>query len=105
LEAVNAMMPTRRNEPIGLTRVQDLATHQLFKLAIDGTVIPNVTVDFAKDGRTVTRLQMTNVLIEQFTPVPGEPPMESLSLNPAAITFVVGAATGAVSGAAAHMKL
>jgi hypothetical protein len=74
----------------------------LFNLYKDGTAIAAVTIDFVKGGRLVSRLELANVLIAEFYPVSGQPPMESITFHYTAARFVEGttASNNAAVGAA-----
>ena len=71
---------TDRNSVV-ISRVYDRLTSKLFQLFKDGTAIPTVTIDFMKGGRLVTRLELTSVIIAEFYPVSGHPPMESITFD------------------------
>jgi hypothetical protein len=92
--------PPRKS--IGVSRLQDHASPRLFRMAMDGTAISTLTMDFVKDGRIVLRLELTNVLIDELYPYAGAPPMESMTFYYTGADIVQGvmpAGNAAMAGA------
>jgi type VI protein secretion system component Hcp len=110
LKVLSAQLSSPRQNSIAVSRVQDQASPKLFRLAIDGTGIPTVTIDFVKDGRIVTRLELTNVIIDEFHPIASQPPMESMTFHYVDVKAVLGvilaghaAMAGGVAGVASRV--
>ena len=81
LKVSSAQLSSTDKNSVVISRVYDRLSNKLFKLFKDGTAIPTVTIDVMKGGRLVTRLELTSVLIAEFYPVSGQPPMESITFN------------------------
>ena len=90
LKVSSAMLSVTRKKAVVVSREQDQASYTLFKMSMDGTEIPKLTIDFVKDGRIATRIELTNVLIGEFHLVPGQPPVESMSFNHDDLKAVMG---------------
>ena len=86
----SAQLSSTDKNSIVISRVYDRLSSKLFNLFKDGTAIPTVTIDFVKGGRLVARLELTSVLIAEFYPVSGQPPMESITFHYSAVKFVQG---------------
>lgn len=76
----SAQLSSTEKNSVVISRVYDRLSNKLFKFFKDGTAIPTVTIDVMK-GRLVTRLELASVLIAEFYPVSGQPPMESITFN------------------------
>jgi type VI protein secretion system component Hcp len=88
LKAENfAVQQTRDSE---LIRYQDSASQTLFKYFSKSTSIPTVTVDAVRNGKTVWRAELSDVIISgvQVTAIPR--PVETLALNFVSIKTIVG---------------
>jgi hypothetical protein len=59
-------------------------------MAMDGTGIPTLTMDFVKAGRVILRLELTNVIIDELSPHGGRPPMESMTFHYTGLNAVQG---------------
>lgn len=77
----SAQLSSTDKNTVVISRVYDRLSNTLFKLFRDATTIRTVTIDVMKGGRLVTRLELTSVLISEFYPMSGQPPMESISFN------------------------
>jgi hypothetical protein len=89
---------------IAVTREQDRASHKLYKLSMDGTIIPKVTIDFVDDGKIVTRLALTDVAIVNLQARPGPPPMEAMTLHYTDLKIVFGILQAAIAAMAGALK-
>jgi type VI protein secretion system component Hcp len=105
----SAMLLTPRKTSITVSREPDQASTRLFRMAMDGTGLKTVTFDFVKDGRTVTRLELGNVLILEYHPPSGLRPVESMVFEYMEAKLVLGVnqvghvdAGSAAAGAAAR---
>ena len=77
----SAQLSSTGKNSVVISRVYDRLSSRLFKLFKDGTAVPTVTIDFMKGGRLVTRLELTSVLIAEFHPVSGHPPIEAITFH------------------------
>jgi type VI protein secretion system component Hcp len=73
-----------------LIRLQDGASHALFRMHSNSTHIASVTVDAVRNGTTIWRAELSDVVISglQVSAVPR--PTESIALNFVGIKIVVG---------------
>jgi type VI protein secretion system component Hcp len=92
LKVSSAQLSSTDKNSVVISRVYDRLSSNLFKLFKDGIAIPAVTIDFVKGGRLETRLELTSVVIAEFYPVSGQPPMESITFHYTAVKFVQGTA-------------
>ena len=90
LKVSSAQLSSTDKNSVVISRVYDRLSSRLFKFFTDGITVPAVTIDFVKDGRLETRLELTSVVIAEFYPVSGQPPMESITFHYTGVKFVEG---------------
>jgi len=92
LKVSSAQLSSTDKNSIVISRVYDRLSSKLFNLFKDGTAIPAVTIDFVKGGKLESRLELASVVIAEFYPVSGQPPMESITFHYTGVRFVEGTA-------------
>ena len=90
LKVSSAQLSSTDKNSIVISRVYDRLSSKLFKLFKDGIAIRAVTIDFVKGGKLESRLELSSVVIAEFYPVSGQPPMESNTFQYTGVRFVEG---------------